>query len=106
MTCLQFRAFVPSWSCIYKTSHLFSHLYQVGMCILSRISYGITCMQFYVYSLAPVSNLVLLYLMDKTSVRMSRLCVCKLVFCTEWMRIFFDEPAVVIDVLEFWFFCT
>ena len=57
----------------------------------------------YVYSLARVSTLVLLYLMDKTSVRMSRLCVCKLVFCTEGMRIFFDEPAMVIDVLEFGF---
>ena len=57
----------------------------------------------YVYSLARVSNLGLLYLMDKTSVRMSRLCACKLFFCTEGMRIFFDEPAMVINVLKFGF---
>ena len=32
--------------CIYNTSQLFSHLYQVGMCILSRLSYNVPAVLF------------------------------------------------------------
>ena len=82
MTCLQLGVFVPSWFCIYNASQLFSHLYQVGMCILSRISYNLPAVLFSVPS-GRVSNLVLLCLMGKPGVRMSRPYVCKLDFCAE-----------------------
>ena len=69
-------------TCIYNSSQLFSHLYQVGSGILSRISYNVPAVLFSVPS-GRVSNLVLLCLMGKPGVSMSRPCVCKLVFCTE-----------------------
>ena len=69
-------------TCIYNTSQLFAHLYQVGMCFLSRISFNVPAVLFSAPS-GRVSNLVLLCLMGKPGVRMSRPCVCKLVFYTE-----------------------